>query len=613
MKRVVLLILTVLLVSGHAAAQVRAEVSASVSATTVEVSEPFTLTLRATVHGDVEPDAPTLEPPSGFSVSNPTVSRFSLGVRGFGGAMNQKTLTATWQLIATTPGTYTFTAPSVRIGGDVVRASGSLGVVVVPAGQRPPGAGPPPIGRLLGPGVDIDLDGLLDDEPDPSDPRAQELALPREPDPYFFLRLMADKKKAYVGEQITVTYWLYNRIETIRYGGPPREPPFSDFVRMELEGAPGTDDDVITNVGAWRYSAKLLDRVALFPLRAGKLRTGRLSSTIETARFSKPQQRESNDLEIEVVEPPLEGRPPGYRLGTVGRYKLTAEVRPREIKQGDTIAVQVRLNGLGHLPVELDVPARTGVEWLDPVKKEELTVKAGRVGGWRTFGYAVRIKEHGVVDLGAMELPFWDLERGRYEVARVELGTVLVQEGDRPVEPTSEDDRPSEDPFTKLPSPRTELGAHDTADDGLEPRLFWALVAVPPVGVLLAGLFERALGGMRRRRRARADDPGALADRALADMRGDAKDAAAAAERALHHAIEAGTGLKSRALLLSALAVAVRQKGASDSVAVAVVSLLEVCATIRFEPSADPGALDQAAVRATVKDLLRLRRDGGTS
>jgi oxygen tolerance protein BatD len=605
------------LCGGDVSAQQRAEVIASASAETVEVGEPFTVTMRATVQGDDEPQSPAFHPPSGFSLSNPSVSRFSLGVRGFGGSMNQRILTVTWQLVASQTGTFTLPSPTVNVAGEDIRAAGVIKVQVVGAGQRPPGAGPaPPLGRLLGPGFGADLDDLLDDEPDPIDPRAQELSLPREPDPYVFVRLVPDKKKAYVGEQVTVIYYVYSRIETPRV--EQREPQFGDFVRMELDAAPGTDDALITTVGARRYSVKPLDRVAIFPLRAGKLKTGRLSCRFETARFGgSPIERESNDLEIEVIEPPTDGRPPGYQLGTVGRYKIAAEVRPREIKAGESVVVMLRVNGIGQLPTDLNLPARVGVEWLDPVKKDELAIKAGRIGGWRTFAYAVRIKTPGMVDLGTVELPFWDLERGRYDVARAELGSILVQQNDA-APAASADTKSAEDPFTTLPQPRATPQSYDgPGAEGLEPRMFWALVVVPPVGVLLAGFAQRGFSVVRRRRRERAGDPGALANRALADMRSaaDAKDQAAAAERALHLAIEAATGLKSRAILLASLAAALRDKRVRDTLADEVVSVLERCASIRFEPEPDAAAFDEVRerARAAVKDLLRLRNDNGTA
>jgi hypothetical protein len=147
--------------------------------------------------------------------------------------------------------------------------------------------------------------------------------------------------------------------------------------------------------------------------------------------------------------------------------------------------------------------------------------------------------------------------------------------------------------------------------------VFWALVVVPPVGVLLAGFAQRGFSMVRRRRRERAGDPGALAGQALADMRAasDPKDQAAAAERAIHLAVEAGTGLKSRGILLASLGAALRDKRVAPELADTVVSALESCAAIRFEPEPDAAAFDEARerVRATVKDLLRLRNDNGTA
>ena len=100
------------------------------------------------------------------------------------------------------------------------------------------------------------------------------------------------------------------------------------------------------------------------------------------------------------------------------------------------------------------MPERTGVEWLEPEKKESIEPQAGLVGGWRTFGYVVRVKESGSIDLGEVTLPFWDPSAKTYQVARAVLGTVAGHADAAAVDPATKQllDPPAPDPFAAMPA-----------------------------------------------------------------------------------------------------------------------------------------------------------------
>ena len=620
-----LLLFVVLLVGswapGLARAQARVDVSARLSTDVVEVDQGFHVELSAEVEDGPMPDSPQLEVPPNFSASGPNVSKTGMRIQiGVGPMTMKRTYSARWYLVPSKPGTFRIPAPTVTVGGQRVRAVGQLEIKVMPAGQGPP-AQPRQrrpsafggFGSFFGPSYPFDFndDPFQEEtvEPDELEPRARDLMLPREPDSHVFLRLIPDKEKAVVGEQITLGYYVYYRADMKLTD--QREPPLSDFLRMDLDRASAAGDPIITSVGRWRYHVKLLDRVAIFPLHVGKLSTGKLTGRFEGRAFGNRElDRESNDVVIDVRQPPKEGRPVGYRLGDVGRFALRAEVEPRLTTVGETVAVRVRVTGRGQLPSQLDLPQRTGVEWLEPEKREELTIQNGRIGGWRSFGYAVRFREQGEVPLGSIELSYWDPERRQYETASVDLGNVLVQKGDAKAAPVASSDVDDRDPFASLAKPRTEIGVYTPpGDEGFEPRYLWALVLVGPLGVAFSQLGLRAAGHVRRRRRERKNDPATLAARALVDVKRaeGGKDAAAAAERAVHLAVEAATGIKSRGVLLAELGVRLEDEGIEEDVARQVVELLEHCSAVRFEPSDDQAVTADLRKRAgaVVKALGR--------
>ena len=618
---------TVLVASGlprTARAQPRgADVSASVSSEEVEVGEPFTVELRAMSQGDEIPSDPQLYVPSGLDVSGPSVATRVVSRFGSGGSSTSRGIGATWQLTARRPGSYVIPAPTVAVGGERVTAGHGMRVKVVPATGRPrrrPGNfgfpspfGPPGFGTTFPFNLGGPTDAEPNDEPSPSmSEEAQKLAMPNEPEPYVFLRAMADKKQAVVGEQVTLTFYVYYRADfemTDRH-----EPALAEFLRLPMLSTPGADPPIVTRVGDHRYLVRLLDRMALFPLRAGSLHTGTLSARFSGSRVGARIERTSNDLLIEAHDPPSKGRPPGYRLGDVGAFRLTAAVEPREVDADGTVAVLVRLQGIGALPQRLEVPERTGVEWLDPEVKGEVTITNGKIGGWRTFGYVVRLHEPGERYLGKLELPFFDPERGEYGMADADLGSVKVREiagGTHPAPDGGKVDDPKAaaqaDPFASIGPARLSLQPFEQASSpGIEPRWFWAMVAFPPLAVALGAGTRRALAALARRRAERRRDPAALAGKALreVDRAADAQAGAAAAERAIHLAIEAATGLKARAVLLGELGRELERRGLSPELGAESCALLEQCTAVRFEPAPTPDAKGDDRFARRVRKLV---------
>ena len=113
-------------------------------------------------------------------------------------------------------------------------------------------------------------------------------------------------------------------------------------------------------------------------------------------------------------------------LGLIGNCQISALVQPRRVDEGGSVAVTINVTGSGNFPTSLNIPGKTGVEWLDPAKQEDIRPRNGEVSGSRSFGYVVRLTRTGTVDLGTIELPYWNPRARRYEVARSALGSVDV-------------------------------------------------------------------------------------------------------------------------------------------------------------------------------------------
>jgi hypothetical protein len=596
-----------------AVAQVQGlDLTARASASRVEVGEPFSVELRAMSDGSVTASAPDLRAPGAFSVSGPSVSSQTMVQLGGGQSRTQTGMGATWQLVGKTPGRYVIPGPSVVVGRSRVQAK-AIPIEVVPSsGRRRAPANP----FLMpgGPGFGWPFGGPTppstpDELDDANDDAVKDLALAEAPDPQLFVRAVIDKTSAVVGEQLTISFYIYYRIDfemTERH-----EAKLTDFVRVPLLKNPGSEPTMFAVAGGRKYAVRLLDRMALFPVRTGTLHTGSMTGRFSGRKLGARIEKASNDLVVEVQEPPVAGRPVGYSLGDVGRFALSASVAPRTVEQGGSVGVTIKVSGTGNLPPSLRVPARTGVEWLDPERKESIDPQGSTVTGYRSFGYVVRLKDSGKVDLGKVELPYWDPAAKRYATASVSLGAVTVtpsattpSASSAPTEPSA--DGPT-DSFSAAPAVRRTLGAF-TQRAGIWPRalegsgLWWMLAAPPLLSVVGLG-GAQALRDARQRRQASRTSASTLGAQALREMEragDDAKRLASAVERALHHAVEAATGLKARGVLLVELPRELAARGVPAELAERTRAALEACASIRFDPAATATMRDELSSEARI-------------
>ncbi len=595
------------------------------TANQVEVGEPFRVELKAMVEqGDSMPSDPQIRPPGGFSVNGPSISSQTF-INGIGrNAQVSVGMGATWELTGSKVGKFTIPAPSVVWKGKRYAGQKVTIEVVAPSG-RPHRGGrnnnpfllPGGMGGFFPPGFPGSGSDPFEVEErapttDPGTP--PNLQLDKAPDPTAFIYAIADKKTAVVGEQVILSFYLYYS-EDLRLL-ERHEVPLVDFTSVSMDKGIDAEPHRQIVIGGKRFRANLFNRVAIFPLHPGDLHTGTMKMTIAAGRRGVPGERESNDVVLKVTEPPKEGRPPGYVLGDVGKLTLGSSVAPRKIEQGGTLSVTLKITGEGNFPQALKVPERTGVEWLDPERRESIEADNKGVKGWRSFGYVVRLKDSGTIDLGEVALPYWNVATQHYEIAKASLGMVEVTPVMPAIDPNSKkpiDEARENDPFATLPSARNELSSYTPKGPRLiEGKSIWLAALAPPLAV---GLFSAGAGAAKRARTKRAaqkDSPARLAevaleDAAAAEKKGDVKALAASVERAVHLAVEGATGLKSRGVLLADLTDELEERGLSADLAGEVKAVLAACEELRFVPAMDAGASGELLrkARAAVTALAR--------
>jgi hypothetical protein len=455
--------------------------------------------------------------------------------------------------------------------------------------------------------------GMLggDDDPFSGVFPGMEPEVPRS-DSDLFLRATIDKEEVFVGEQATLTLFIYSRFDLSSV----------DSVSMpKLEGFWSEDIETPTQlqpeqkiIGGVPYRAYLLRRRALFPVKPGSLTVDPAEAEITTGYLFQGHRlhRRGNPLTIKVKPLPKGGS----STTNVGRWRLTTEVSQTRVSLGDPVTIRVILEGKGNLK-NAGVPPLTGPSSLkiyEPQTNDKLTSAHGVLGGRRIIEYIVLPQQTGTFVLPELSIQFFNPESKKFEESRTDKITLTVSPGAgganvMPAVPGQLNDDPSLK--NKLVANGLKSLRHTGSFRTPAPPLFtqwWFLpLAVGPIGLSLAfGLFGFA------RRSLSKDDPVAMRKRqaraARARLAGAVKlqadgktaDFYAEVEKALVSFVEAKlstpiTGLRREqieALMVSAnIAPAVRER---------VKGVLETCDMGRFAPgmgeaAARTKALDDAA------------------
>jgi hypothetical protein len=175
------------------------------------------------------------------------------------------------------------------------------------------------------------------------------LATERDP---IFIVAEADKTSAFVGEQVIVTWTVYNAANVQHYG-LGEIPKFADFWTEELDVRGDTLEQVV--VGGVPMQRLVVRRVALFPLRSGALTVEPMSIEAQTVKRSDTGNLfgmfEGTVVDVHRRSAPLtiDARPipPGPPVAAVGDLSLQCQTPVQ--KNGGPVSIDVLLNGGANL------------------------------------------------------------------------------------------------------------------------------------------------------------------------------------------------------------------------------------------------------------------------
>ena len=264
-----------------------------------------------------------------------------------------------------------------------------------------------------------------------------------------FIRAIPDKHNVLLGEQVTVTYKLYTKLN-INSPQISKLPTYQGFWAEELDMTNNIYFDVEMYNGE-RFRSAVLKTVALFPTKTGELAVTpfeldvpvmirrRKSNDVfdqffndsffgrtETVEF----KAKSNTLKINVGNLPQQNVPESFK-GAVGKYTFKTEFDKSDVKVNESISLRVTIEGTGNIKL-LEVPKPSlpaGFEQYEPKVTDKIERK-GNVKGTKVVEYLLVPRIPGVKKIPPLEFTFYDLSQKRYVTLATPEHVINVAEGE---------------------------------------------------------------------------------------------------------------------------------------------------------------------------------------
>jgi hypothetical protein len=254
-----------------------------------------------------------------------------------------------------------------------------------------------------------------------------------------------DKRRAYVGDQITYTLRFAYRVRGL--DDTQYLPPDHTGFWYEDLGETGPTIETIDGV---KYYV-ITKRIAFFPISSGRYTVGEAGiryvidgldpflrdpfQVFHRDPFSGFRRKQgvamSKPIEIEVMPLPAQGRPSDFS-GAVGRFSLTASASRQEVTAGESLTLSFRIKGTGNIKSirEIPQPEIEGFRVFAPKARESVLPEGTRIAGEKIFELVLVPQIPGDYIIDGFSFTYFDPGKGAYVTSRAEPVEITVLEGD---------------------------------------------------------------------------------------------------------------------------------------------------------------------------------------
>ncbi len=328
-----------------------------------------------------------------------------------------------------------------------------------------------------------------------------------------FIIAEANKTRALLGEQITVTYKLYTKLN-IASPQISKLPSYEGFWAEEVGPLQNINFEIGMHNGE-RFRVAKIKQVALFPSKTGTLsvtpfelnvpvivkkkKTGNdiFDEFFNDSFFGKSETVEfpakSNTIKV-TVDPLPANAPPSFN-GAVGELNFKAEIDREEVVANESLTLRLIVSGSGNLKL-LKVPEPqlpTGFEKYEPKTVENIN-RGAVVTGQKIIDYLIVPRNSGEKEIPPIEFTYFSPSARKYVTIKSPAFKINVRQGIAGNE-TASHGFVRED--IKLLS--EDIRFIKTSDFNLEPRQeltlirpwFWVSIVLPLLGLIGAVVLKR--------------------------------------------------------------------------------------------------------------------------
>ncbi|MBK9330150.1 MAG: protein BatD [Sphingobacteriales bacterium] len=321
----------------------------------------------------------------------------------------------------------------------------------------------------------------------------------------IFVRVIPSKTQLYQGDQVSLSYKLYFRIQyqTLQ---ATKNPSYNGFLSEEfkLPEPDRNEQPPIEVYGGRKYYVQEFKRVSLFPTKSGKITIdpielqgtvllevpdpffGGFFSTLEPYDY----EFKSNAIDLDIKSLPEKNKPAAFS-GAVGKFSFEAGYDKKNVKVGDEIKLKITYNGTGNLKLitapKLAFPEE--FEAFEPKTKDDYSNNGSVVTGSKSFEYILIPQDGGKFKLPLYEFAYFDVEKGdyvRFTLPETEIeveGKAKISENVISFFKREKEDRPK-----SIYGIKTTYAA---SSDFAGSNRFWMLTVSPFMILLLGFIFRK--------------------------------------------------------------------------------------------------------------------------
>lgn len=392
--------------------------TAQVSKTQVATGETFEVQFTINANAD------QYHPPSfaGFQVvGGPNESTSMSSVNG----ATTQSVSIGYDLVATKEGSYTIGPASLRSNGKILTTN-PITIKVVkgsPQQQRQ---------------IQQQQQGGQEEDALPSAPEA-------DISKNLFVKAIVDKTNVYLGQQLTVTYKLYARIQA-QLTNIDKAPDLNGFWSQDIKGPQQNTTAQVEIYKGERYNTFEIKKTILFPQRGGDLTIDPMILSFTARQPTAPRNAMEQffgggykDLNVKVKSMPVtihvkalpEAGKPASFTGAVGVFNVDASIDKKELKANEALNYKLKITGSGNIKLlkDANINPPADFEKYDPKITDTVNETERGVSGSRILTYLLIPRHEGNYTIDAVPFSYFNPATGHYVTLSTKAFPVKVNKG----------------------------------------------------------------------------------------------------------------------------------------------------------------------------------------